>query len=194
MRPGWPAPNAYLFFGVFTGVEALFDRVRERIVEKYGPLHPRGESPIFPFPQTRTYSRTMGPGLQRKFFVLANRWPQDGLASVKQAAIEMESEIRAAGSHPVDRPVNIDPGILNDCRIILASTKDYSHRIYRGDGIWEEVTLSYENGAYKALPWTYPDFKNPEYHVFFEGFRQELLKLIQSERPPPPGRVELPPA
>ena len=43
--------------------------------------------------------------------------------------------------------VNVDPGIINDCRIILASTSDHAHRIYRGDGVWEEVTLVSDGGA-----------------------------------------------
>ncbi len=185
MRVPRTAPPAYLFFGVFTGFEPLFEVIRKLIVLRFGPLHPQGESGLFPFPETRTYSRTMGEALQRKFFVLENRWPQDGLARVKHAAIAMEQEVLESSCWPVERPVNIDPGLLNDCRIILASTKDYSHRLYRGDGIWEEVALSYENGAYKPLPWTYPDFKNPDYHAFFNGFRKELLQLIQSEPPQP---------
>ena len=152
MREPRPAPDGFLFFGVFTGFASLFAEVRALVEARFGPLHPRGESDLFPFPATQTYSRTMGPALVRKFFVLERLWPQDGLASVKLAAIEMEAAIQRAGSFPVDRPVNIDPGLINDCRVILASTKDYSHRLYRGDGIWEEIALYYEKGAYRPMP------------------------------------------
>ena len=85
---------------------------------------------------------------------------------------------RFAGGVP--RPVNIDPGLVNDCRVILASTKDYAHRIYRGGGVWEEITLIYRHGAYETLPWTYPDFRQVAYHRFFAGFRKELLERIGS--------------
>lgn len=187
MREFREAPRAFLFFGVFTGFPELFDRARASIVRDYGPLHPRGESPAFPFPPTETYGRTMGPGLLRKFFVLARLWPQDRLAEVKRRAVAIEAEIAAERTFPVDRPINIDPGLLNDCRIILASTKDCSHRIYRGLGVWEEVTLRYERGAYRTLPWTYRDFASPEYHEFFEPFRREILERLRSERGAGPG-------
>lgn len=169
------APLAFLFFGVFTSEVALFSRVRQGIEARFGKIHPQGESDTFPFPPTRTYARTMGESLQRKFFVLEQLWPQDGLADVKDATLEMEAEIAADPSSNVERPVNIDPGLLNDCRIILASTKDYAHRIYRGRGIWEEITLVWEKGAFRPHPWTYRDFRDPSYHPFFSRFRKELL-------------------
>ena len=133
----------------------------------------------------------MGSNLRRKFFVLDALWPQDGLASVKHHTGEMEELILQSGEYPVERPVNIDPGILNDCRIVLASTKDYAHRLYRGDGIWEEITLCFKKGEYCSLPWTYPDFRAPEYHAFFKPFRLELLerwKALGSEAAPPASR------
>jgi hypothetical protein len=188
-RPG--APLALLFFGVFTGFERIFPRVRSLIEEGFGAIHPRGESPVFPFPETRTYRSTMGSGLLRRFYVLARPWPRDGLAPVKHAALAMEETVRGEGGFPVERPVNIDPGLLDECRIVLASTKDRGQRIYRGLGIWEEITLLYENGAYRPLPWTYADFRAPDYHAFLASFRDEALALSRSSRPttaPPPAR------
>jgi hypothetical protein len=180
------APPAFLFFGAITGFEALFAEIKDLIASQFGPLHERGESALFPFPETRTYGRSMGPGLLRKFFVLSSPWPQDGLAEVKHAALSMEKKIEASGSFPVERPVNIDPGLINDCRIVLASTKDYAHRLYRRGGIWEEVTLFFEKGKYRTLPWTYPDFRSPAYHAFFEAFRDERLCRIKSGQWPTP--------
>ena len=169
------ASPAYLFFGAFGASEDALDATRDLVVKRYGALHPRGESPVFPFPDTKTYSPTMGTDLVRRFWVLEKLWPQDGLAPVKRAAVDMEEQIRQAFPDGVARPVNIDPGIINDCRVILATTKDYAHRIYRGNGVWEEITLVYRHGAYDKMPWTYRDFLNPEYHRFFEIFREELI-------------------
>jgi hypothetical protein len=181
-----PAPAAFLFFGVITGFEGLFEVARKRIVERYGSLHPGGESPSFPFPATRTYGPTMGPDLERRFFVLDAPWPQDALAPVKLAAVEMEESIRASIDSSVERPINIDPGLINDCRIILATTKDHSHRLYRALGIWEEITLVFVRGEYRPLPWTYRDFKNPACHEFFKPFRRELLSRLKSGQWPRP--------
>jgi hypothetical protein len=171
---------------VFTGFEAALGRARALIAERFGPFHPRGESPVYPFPETRTYSRSMGPGLRRQFFVAERLWPQDGLAPVKRAAMAMEEEVRRGGEFPVERPVNIDPGLLNDCRVILASTRDHAHRIYRGDGIWEEITLVFTGGVFRPHPWTYPDFRAPTYHAFFAELRRELLERLRTS--PPPAR------
>lgn len=166
---------AYLFFGVFGCSEAYLDAARDLVEQEYGPLDPLGISEVFDFPDAESYRSSMGTGLKRQFFICEERRRQDCLADIKRGAIELEKRITVERPAAVERPVNIDPGIINDCRIILASTKDYSHRIYRGDGIWEEITLMYTDGAYRSLPWTYRDFKNPGYHKFFEVFRNRVI-------------------
>ena len=174
------APPARLFFGAFSGFEGALDLARDRIAARFGELDPDGESPPFPFPATRTYGPTMGEGpLIRKFWLLKAPWPQDGLAAVKRGTIEIEEEIGGSRSFPVLRPVNIDPGLLNDCRIILASTKDHAHRIYRGDGIWEEITLVFQGGSFRPLPWTYPDFRNPDIAAWFAPIRARHLEWLK---------------
>ena len=177
--PRRSAPPGRLFFGVFTGFENLFDWVRQELTATFGALDPPLESPVFPFPQTRTYTKTMGSGLRRKFFFLMKPFPQDGLAAIKLRTIELEEKAKALEPKRVERPINIDPGLLNDCRIVLASTKDYSHRIYRGDGIWEEVTLVFTKGAFQTLPWTYPDFQQREYLEYFARVREGHLGFLR---------------
>ena len=166
---------AYLFFGVFGCSREYLDAARLLIEDSYGPIDPQGVSEVFDFPDAASYKASMGTGLCRQFFVCEKRVEQDSLVAAKHSAIEMERRIRQESPAAVERPVNIDPGLINDCRIILGSTKDYSHRIYRGEGIWEEITLMYRDGAYRSLPWTYRDFKNPGYHAFFEVFRDRVL-------------------
>jgi hypothetical protein len=175
-RPFRAAPPAFLFFGVFSQRVEVLDLVGGLIEAEFGPLDPEGVSPDFDFPETRTYGPSMGSGLRRRFYVLGKRWPQDALAPVKLRSVELEDEVLRRVDLGVARPVNIDPGLINDCRIVLASTKDHAHRLYRGDGIWEEVTLVFRDGAYQALPWTYRDFLNPAYHEFFSRFRRRLLQ------------------
>ena len=169
------ARPAFLFFGVFTGFPELLPASRELIVGEFGALHPNGTSEVFPFPRTRTYEKSMGADLVRQFFVLDELHPQDCLAGVKHATLKMEERLSSTRTFAVARPVNIDPGLLNDCRLILASTKDYAHRLYRGEGIWEEVTLIFRHGRFEPLPWTYPDFRAPMYHRFFAELRRDLL-------------------
>ena len=56
------------------------------------------------------------------------------------------------------RKVNIDPGYLAASKFILATGKDYTHRIYLGEGIYGDLTLIFKKGTFAALPWTYPDY------------------------------------
>ncbi len=171
-------PPAFLFFGAFGRDDDVLDATREQIIAAFGPLHsPGGTSPLWDFPDTSTYRDSMGPDLCRRFWVVAERWPQDGLAAVKRRTLLIEDAIREtfAADASVSRPVNVDPGLINDCRVILATTKDRAHRIYRGAGIFEEVSLYWQGGAWQTLPWTYDDFHRREYHDFFTPFRDAFL-------------------
>lgn len=82
----------------------------------------------------------------------------------------------AAGEWPVARPMNLDPGYIAPSKLVLASTKDYSHRIYLDDGVYGEVTLLFQQGAWRQFEWTYPDYRTPAYHEFFARVRSRLLE------------------
>jgi hypothetical protein len=75
-----------------------------------------------------------------------------------------------------NRRVNIDPGYVARDKLVLASTKDFFHRIYIGDGIFAEVTLHYRKGRYRFFSWTYPDFRDPEFQRFLEKVRAPLVR------------------
>jgi hypothetical protein len=176
-----PAPPGRLFFGVISGFPELFEQARDRIQARFGEIDPGGESPVFPFPATKAYGKTMGEALSRRFFILRRPWPLDGLAQVKAAAIAMEAEISGTRTFPVPRPINLDPGLLDGLRVVLATTKDRAHRIYRGGGLWEEVTLVFEHGEFRPLPWTYPDFRSPAYAAWFAAARDRHLEWLRDE-------------
>jgi len=65
---------------------------------------------------------------------------------------------------------------------VLASTKDFSHRIYLDDGIFAEITLLYKQGKWHDLEWTFPDFRTPAYHDFFTRVRTRLMEQRQEAR------------
>ena len=80
------------------------------------------------------------------------------------------------------RRVNIDPGYISQSKLVLATTKDHSHRIYLGQGIFAEVTLRYYKGTFRAWEWTYPDYASPPYIAIFNHIRKlykEQLKGIR---------------
>ena len=93
----------------------------------------------------------------------------------------------AAADTTVKRPVNLDPGYLEHSKVILASTKNFYHRMYLCRGIFGEVTMHFRNGAYEFFPWTYPDYKSPEYQKFFLElrtiYREQLRRLCVLKNP-----------
>ena len=164
--------NVVLFVGViFSNQDSLF-KIKQILEKKYGKI--LFESGDFLFDGTSYYSKEMGENLIKKFFAFEKLIAQDELSKIKNFTNDIEAEFSENGS----RKVNLDPGYLNLSKVILASCKDFSHRIYIGNYIFAEITLSYTQGKYVFLPWTYPDFKTEEYLEFFLKLRGWYAKQI----------------
>jgi hypothetical protein len=120
----------------------------------------------------------MGPNLLRKFVGFEKLIRPKELASAKLFTNDLEEKISERfGSER--RVINLDPGYITLAKLVLASTKDYSHRIYLGDGIFAEVTLYYSNKRFHAWPWTYPDYKTSDYCRFFERMRKLYIESLR---------------
>jgi hypothetical protein len=143
----------------------------ERLRSSYGPID--YTSIDLPFTFTRYYDEEMGTPITR-FFVSFLRLVDPGtLSDIKKDTNQLENIFTEGGS----RKVNIDPGLLNLSRFVLASSKDGSHRVALSDGVFAEVTLIYERGGYRPLEWTYPDYRSEEYLQILADIR----KLYRAE-------------
>ncbi len=143
-------------------------------------------SDIGPFDMTDYYALEMGEDLQRQFVSFENLIDPGALAGVKLLTNELERRICADLALPEDRRlVNLDPGYVTLAKVVLATTKDFSHRVYLRDGIYAESTLRWLDGKWFAWPWTYPDYASERYHAFFtqvrESFREKLTRRAESE-------------
>lgn len=176
--------KAKLFAGVLAGSTELLDSAKKELEKKFGAVD--FESPTMPFDSTEYYEPQMGKGLLRKFYTFGSLTGQDSLSRIKLATNAIEQDFR--GRSQVDRPINIDPGLLLPSKIILASCKDFSHRIYLGEGVYGEVTLQYVKDAFVTLPWTFPDYRLPKYHEFFKKARELYLAQMRSQRKGPNPR------
>ena len=147
------APNpAKLVIGVITGDMALFDPISLELADNYGPVDII--SGWMPFDYTDYYEPEMGTNLHRRMMTFKQLIQQEELKAIKLATNRIEQAYIDDGR----RRVNIDPGYLLHERFVLASGKNFSHRIYIGDGIYADLTLIYQRGGFAALPWTYPDY------------------------------------
>jgi hypothetical protein len=133
------------------------------------------------FTYTRYYDREMGTPIRRFFVSFRDLISPERLAEVKVATGTLEDRYRREGK----RGINLDPGCLSASRFILASTKDSSHRIPLRHGIYAEITLMYEGGAFRPLEWTYPDYRSPDYLQILKRIR--TLYREQLRQPPPPA-------
>ena len=79
---------------------------------------------------------------------------------------------------PESRPLNLDPGYLTAAKLVLASTKDHSHRLYLAEGIYAEVTLYYRDGRWQPREWTFPDYRRADYQEFFNAARRLLRQAV----------------
>jgi hypothetical protein len=160
---------ATLFIAILAP-ENLLDEAEARLSRAFGPLDLR--SAAFPFTFTDYYQAELGTGLLRRFVAATTLIPQNALPEIKHRTGAIERELSAAGEGAPRRRVNLDPGYLTPAKIVLASTKDCAHRLYLDHGIFGDLHLTYEQGAYQSLPWTYPDYRTQEALSFFTELRR----------------------
>ena len=170
-------PPARLFLSVIYREEGRFEEARRRIAERVAPLERASE--IFAFDRTDYYEREMGRPLFRRFLVGDGETPRDALPAVKVAAEAIELELSEGGR----RTVNIDPGLLSEENVVLATGKNYGHRVYLGDGVFADLTLVYgRKEGYRPLPWTYPDYASAAVRAFLEEARASLREARRRGR------------
>ena len=178
-RPQLPQP-AKLVIGALFNDKALSDQLTQDLEHIYGKIDLI--SPWFDFDFTDYYSKEMGKPLYRRMMVFEKLIEQLELAVIKGQTNQIETKYAVAGR----RRINIDPGYLLYERFVLATGKNYSHRIYIGHGIYADLTLMYQQGAYQSLPWTYPDYASETMRNFLMQVRNkyslDLKRLSNTER------------
>lgn len=170
-EPSFHAPVARLCAVISRYDEALA-WATARLEAAWGPVALR--SPSFAFGETDYYTATMGPGLRKTFLVTAPPVDPAGLADWKFATNDWEATYAALGCHAEPRPLNLDPGFIAPSKLVLASTKDYAHRLYLGRGMYAEITLYYRAGRWQPHEWTFPDYRRDDYQAFFSQVRSWL--------------------
>jgi|WetSurMetagenome_2_1015567.scaffolds.fasta_scaffold161765_1 hypothetical protein len=136
-------------------------------------------SDVWPFDKTSYYNEQMGPRILRKFVSVDKLIEPGKLAKIKLLTNKLEQKLSKSLALPVPRPVNLDPGIIEPSKLVLATTKNYSHRIYIGKKMYAEVTLIYDKGKWCPFEYTYPDYRQQCYFDFFSKVRERLLEQLK---------------
>ena len=172
--PEAPGPRTAKLFVAVLAPEGLLGEVESSLSRAFGSLDLK--SPVFLFSFTDYYQAEMGSDLYRQFVAAETLVPQNALPEIKRRTMWIERQLSPSGERTLRRRVNLDPGYLTPAKIVLASTKDYAHRIYLDQGVFGDLHLKYEQGAYQPLPWTYPDYRTPEALTFFAELRRLYLR------------------
>ncbi len=185
---GVPRETTYSLLAVagFSRHPDALDWAASQLTPRFGKI--ALTSPDFSFHHTKYYDSTMGTALIKRLLVFDEIVPADCLPDVKHYTIKLENELAATGRYPEARPINLDPGLVQMGKFLLASTKDQGHRIYLRDNIFAEVTLRFQAGAFEIWPWTYADYREESVRAFLgqaRAFLHERVKKIRetAEKP-----------
>ena len=161
-----------IFAGLLIARLSLLPQVYRLLEEKLGTVEL--SSQVLDFNYTNYYEAEMGTGLKRVFLGFSDLVTPDRLVDIKLFTNNLERTLSEGGK----RLVNLDPGYLTAAKVVLATTKDYAHRLYLGSGIYGEVTLVFRQKQFQPLAWTYPDYQTEAYHEFFRQLRSTYMRQL----------------
>lgn len=167
-------PERVLFFIAVTERDKdLFESIRSDHFEELGMIILKS-SPYDFSSYTDYYEEEMGRPLWKSYYFFESLREPDYLVELKHHCYRVE---RLFCDEQGRRRINLDPGYLTTAKVVLATFKDYAHRIYIGNSVFAEVTLIYREGAYQILPWTYPDYRDPRNIEYFLKAREYYRTL-----------------
>jgi hypothetical protein len=173
-----PIP-AKLFAGMLASNPELFDECAGLLCAEFGPVDHESDAVLWD--NTDYYRDEMGPRLYRKFIFFKELIDPAGLAAAKIFTNRIEERYCLKGTAGPRRRINIDPGYVTEAKVVLATTKDFSHRIYIGENIYAEVTLRYSSKerSFTACDHTYFDFRTESYRLLFNTARDLLREALK---------------
>lgn len=162
--------------GVLYSAESVLEDALIWVEHVLGEIELSSEA--WAFSDTDYYTAEMGDGLKRRFYGFGVLADPSFLPEWKLATNRIENECAAKwGEH---RPINLDPGYVDGSKLVLASTKNLAHRIYLGQGICAEVTMSFRRGEWIKRDYTFADFKSGRYDAFFNRVREAHTARLQA--------------
>ncbi len=177
MRKTHTPERALLFMATLYSDEEFYLKAKEHLINSFGEL--LFESECLSWVHSEYYRHELGWPITRRFFAFRKRFDTGTIREVKLVTNKLEEMFSVDGR----RKVNLDPGYITEAKVVLATTKNYPHRIYLGSGIFAEVTLFYTKGKYRSHQFTYRDYGTPEYLDIFHKIRELLRNTVPLSLP-----------
>jgi len=152
-----------------------FSEVVEELEKVLGPVEER--TPIFDFSFTTYYREEMGAELKKVFVSFVELIDPGNLPKIKRKTNLIEESWSVEGK----RQINLDPGYIAGAKLVLASTKDFAHRIFLGDGIYGDVQLQFRQNCFRTEKWTFPDYQTHTAMEFFERVRKKYVREVKND-------------
>ncbi len=161
-------------------VASLFspeERILEEAILELQATHGSADwvSPPLFFDRTRYYEKEMGWPLHRRFVSFKALIRPETIVDIKLQTNELEKRYLLEGK----RRVNIDPGYIALERLVLATGKNYTHRICLSKGIYADLTLVFHQGSFQPLAWTYRDYAQLSVIGYFNDIREHYKKQLR---------------
>jgi len=172
--PVEPKPTKY-FIAYLVADLALLADIEAELLATMGEIDACAAAR--PWQESKFYAAEMGMHLWRGFWSLQSLRSAEELVGAKHHTQAIEDKFRDPDSG--GRRVNLDPGYLDTLKVVLASTKNASQRVYLKSGVYAEATLFYHDGAFHGLSYTYPDYLTLQATEFFHRVRALYLKQLR---------------
>ncbi|MBN1997268.1 DUF4416 family protein [candidate division KSB1 bacterium] len=156
--------------------DVVIDAVHHTLEELFGPVALSTDP--FPFLYTHYYEKEMGENLYKKFLCFQRLIEPMDIVNIKLETNDLEEKFAISQR----RQVNLDPGYMEIPKLILATTKNFSHRIYLGKGIYGDIQLVWRHGRFHVNPWTYPDYQEKINLEFFTRVREWYIKTMNNDQ------------
>lgn len=164
------AKKVLLFIATLFSNKEVYYQALNILEERFGEI--LLESSPSKWDYSDYYTPELGSPIWRRFIFFRNLISEGDIAQIKIQTNEIEQALSNNGK----RTINLDPGYIGLAKLVLATTKDYSHRIYLRDGIYGEVTLIFKNNSFRPNINTYRDYADESYIKLFN-----LLRIIYKD-------------
>jgi len=171
-------PPVKLIAGILFSSDGVKKSAYDLLETEFGPIE--GSSGPGAFLSTGYYRKERGGALKREFIKYKRLIRCDNLPDIKIKTTEVELSLRDPGSQ--DRKINIDPGYFTLDKLVLASTKNFSHRIYLGKGIFADLTLRFIGESFSPHDWTFPEYREKEKINLFNSWRTTFKEDLQLKK------------
>lgn len=167
-----PLPVKFICGFIYAN-EKKYQETKRLLKKRFGPTDFESQKINFDF--TDYYYPEMGNPLTRRFLSFKKLRKAESFVEIKLYCLKLEKKFAVN----LRRQVNIDPGYINEAKLVLTTTKDFAHRIYLNKGIYAEVTLLYLKNGFLEISTTFPDYRTQRYKEIFFDIREIYRRQVK---------------